>query len=245
VPSRSGRTGTPPTSACRRRDPGPGSPRPGSPWRPGLECGPGPAAAACVAGSAARPTMTVRTWRVSLPGLRATAGTSWPAATPCSRSCRPTPPAAVKMVSFICWLLSAEVLSPGTLGTPPSLCPGRRAPGPEGRLRALFRAVVRCAGVLDVGRLRDRQACRASLSASGSKLPVCIHNDLRRHGFPGCAVYDCFSAGQQVSQVTFAGGTVAKTGRRRRRCLRCSRSMPGSARGRRRAGRWGRPLLAR
>jgi len=32
-----------------------------------------------------------------------------------------------------------------------------------------------------------------------------IHNDLRRHGFPGCAVYDCFGAGQQVSQVTFAG----------------------------------------
>ena len=32
-----------------------------------------------------------------------------------------------------------------------------------------------------------------------------IHDDLRRHGFPGCAAYDCFGAGQQVSQVTFAG----------------------------------------
>jgi uncharacterized protein YjbI with pentapeptide repeats len=32
-----------------------------------------------------------------------------------------------------------------------------------------------------------------------------IHSDLRRHGFPGCAAYDCFGAGQQVSQVTFAG----------------------------------------
>jgi uncharacterized protein YjbI with pentapeptide repeats len=32
-----------------------------------------------------------------------------------------------------------------------------------------------------------------------------IHKDLRRNGFPGCAVYDCFGAGQQVSQVTFAG----------------------------------------
>ena len=32
-----------------------------------------------------------------------------------------------------------------------------------------------------------------------------IHNDLPGHGFPGCAVYDCFGAGQQVSQVTFAG----------------------------------------
>jgi uncharacterized protein YjbI with pentapeptide repeats len=32
-----------------------------------------------------------------------------------------------------------------------------------------------------------------------------IHRDLRRQGFPGCAAYDCFGAGQQVSQVTFGG----------------------------------------
>jgi uncharacterized protein YjbI with pentapeptide repeats len=32
-----------------------------------------------------------------------------------------------------------------------------------------------------------------------------IHDDLRRDGFPGCAAYDCFGAGQQVSQVTFGG----------------------------------------
>jgi uncharacterized protein YjbI with pentapeptide repeats len=32
-----------------------------------------------------------------------------------------------------------------------------------------------------------------------------IHNDLRGQGFRGCAVYDCFGAGQQVSQVTFGG----------------------------------------
>ena len=32
-----------------------------------------------------------------------------------------------------------------------------------------------------------------------------IHRELRRQGFPGCAVYDCFGAGQQVSQVTFGG----------------------------------------
>jgi uncharacterized protein YjbI with pentapeptide repeats len=32
-----------------------------------------------------------------------------------------------------------------------------------------------------------------------------IHEDLRREGFPGCAAYDCFGAGQQVSQVTFGG----------------------------------------
>ena len=32
-----------------------------------------------------------------------------------------------------------------------------------------------------------------------------IHASLRREGFPGCAAYDCFGAGQKVSQVTFAG----------------------------------------
>jgi len=32
-----------------------------------------------------------------------------------------------------------------------------------------------------------------------------IHKDLRRRGFRGCTVYDCFGAGQQVSQVTFGG----------------------------------------
>lgn len=32
-----------------------------------------------------------------------------------------------------------------------------------------------------------------------------IHSRLRPEGFPGCDVYDCFGAGQQVSQVTFAG----------------------------------------
>ncbi|WP_326694600.1 pentapeptide repeat-containing protein [Streptomyces sp. NBC_01766] len=32
-----------------------------------------------------------------------------------------------------------------------------------------------------------------------------IHTRLRDQGFPGCTVYDCFGAGQQVSQVTFGG----------------------------------------
>ncbi|MGH4000116.1 MAG: pentapeptide repeat-containing protein [Pseudonocardiaceae bacterium] len=32
-----------------------------------------------------------------------------------------------------------------------------------------------------------------------------IHARLRQQGFPGCAVYDCFGAGQKVSQVTFSG----------------------------------------
>jgi uncharacterized protein YjbI with pentapeptide repeats len=32
-----------------------------------------------------------------------------------------------------------------------------------------------------------------------------IHTELRQKGFPGCTVYDCFGAGQQVTQVTFDG----------------------------------------
>jgi uncharacterized protein YjbI with pentapeptide repeats len=32
-----------------------------------------------------------------------------------------------------------------------------------------------------------------------------IHDRLRDSGFPGCAVYDCFGAGQKVAQVTFGG----------------------------------------
>jgi uncharacterized protein YjbI with pentapeptide repeats len=32
-----------------------------------------------------------------------------------------------------------------------------------------------------------------------------VHARLRQQGFRGCAVYDCFGAGQQVCQVTFAG----------------------------------------
>jgi uncharacterized protein YjbI with pentapeptide repeats len=32
-----------------------------------------------------------------------------------------------------------------------------------------------------------------------------VHKSLRQRGFRGCTVYDCFGAGQKVSQVTFSG----------------------------------------
>jgi uncharacterized protein YjbI with pentapeptide repeats len=32
-----------------------------------------------------------------------------------------------------------------------------------------------------------------------------IHSRLRQQGFPGCVAFDCFGAGQKVSQVTFGG----------------------------------------
>jgi hypothetical protein len=34
-----------------------------------------------------------------------------------------------------------------------------------------------------------------------------IHAQLRDRGFPGCEVFDCFGAGQQLTQVTFGGRT--------------------------------------
>ncbi|ARI56787.1 hypothetical protein A6E92_29105 [Streptomyces sp. S8] len=43
-----------------------------------------------------------------------------------------------------------------------------------------------------------------------------IHDRLREHGYAGCTVFDCFGAGQKVSQVTFGG--------------RGWRTEPGSAR---------------
>ncbi|MEV6913136.1 pentapeptide repeat-containing protein [Amycolatopsis sp. NPDC051071] len=38
-----------------------------------------------------------------------------------------------------------------------------------------------------------------------------IHDKLRTKGFTGCTVYDCFGAGQKVSQVTFDGDDWRKT----------------------------------
>jgi hypothetical protein len=34
-----------------------------------------------------------------------------------------------------------------------------------------------------------------------------IHAELRERGFPGCEVFDCFGAGQRLTQVTFGGRT--------------------------------------
>jgi uncharacterized protein YjbI with pentapeptide repeats len=39
----------------------------------------------------------------------------------------------------------------------------------------------------------------------GGDLRCGIHAQLRDRGFVGCTVYDCFGAGQQVTQVTFGG----------------------------------------
>ena len=53
-----------------------------------------------------------------------------------------------------------------------------------------------------------------------------IHTQLRPRGFPGCTVFDCFGAGQQVAQVTFGGRRLAGATRRSRRDVR---GLPGHA----------------
>ncbi|HZD69524.1 MAG TPA: pentapeptide repeat-containing protein [Actinomycetes bacterium] len=40
-----------------------------------------------------------------------------------------------------------------------------------------------------------------------------IHARLRQRGFPGCAAYDCFGAGQKVSRMTFGGQDWRRAGR--------------------------------
>jgi uncharacterized protein YjbI with pentapeptide repeats len=50
----------------------------------------------------------------------------------------------------------------------------------------------------------SKPAGRPCLHLSGD-FRCAIHAGLRDQGFPGCAVFDCFGAGQQVTQVTFGG----------------------------------------
>ena len=50
----------------------------------------------------------------------------------------------------------------------------------------------------------DKPGGRACHHLSGDDL-CRIHARLEESGWPGCAAYDCRGAGQQVSQVTYAG----------------------------------------
>ena len=51
----------------------------------------------------------------------------------------------------------------------------------------------------------DKPAGRPCPNLSSS-FGCTIHSDLRGRGFPGCAVFDCFGAGQHIVQVIFGGG---------------------------------------
>jgi uncharacterized protein YjbI with pentapeptide repeats len=71
---------------------------------------------------------------------------------------------------------------------------------------------ARCFGLCCVAPAFSASADFAIDKAAGQPCPHLdpgfgcgIHRELRSRGFPGCAVYDCFGAGQKVAQVTFAG----------------------------------------
>jgi uncharacterized protein YjbI with pentapeptide repeats len=90
--------------------------------------------------------------------------------------------------------------------------PAQAAP-PAGRRRRTLRADCRrCVGLCCVA-----PAFSAS-AAAGQPCPnlradfrCAIHSRLRQQGFPGCAAYDCFGAGQQVTQVLFGGRDWRRT----------------------------------
>ena len=71
---------------------------------------------------------------------------------------------------------------------------------------------ARCFGLCCVAPAFSASADFAIDKAAGQPCPHLgpdfgcgIHRQLRPRGFPGCAAYDCFGAGQKVAQVTFAG----------------------------------------
>ena len=90
------------------------------------------------------------------------------------------------------------------------------APGPAGapagQRRSLRADCGRCAGLCCVAPAFTASADFAISKAAGQPCPnlrpdfrCSIHDRLRPQGFSGCAAYDCFGAGQQVTQVTFGG----------------------------------------
>jgi len=81
-----------------------------------------------------------------------------------------------------------------------------------GAHRDLRADCARCVGLCCVAPALTRSADFAIDKPAGRPCPHLsaefrcgIHERLRSNGFPGCAVYDCFGAGQKVTQVTYAG----------------------------------------
>jgi uncharacterized protein YjbI with pentapeptide repeats len=88
----------------------------------------------------------------------------------------------------------------------------RGAATPDSRRVNLLADCDRCFGLCCVALPFSASADFAIDKSAGTPCPNLktdfrcgIHPRLRQSGFPGCTVYDCFGAGQQVAQVTFAG----------------------------------------
>jgi uncharacterized protein YjbI with pentapeptide repeats len=79
-------------------------------------------------------------------------------------------------------------------------------------LRSLRADCTRCFGLCCVAPALSASADFAIGKEAGQPCPnlradfrCSIHDRLRQRGFPGCAAYDCFGAGQKVAQETFGG----------------------------------------
>ena len=96
-------------------------------------------------------------------------------------------------------------------------------PLPTRRARAHLRAdCSRCAGLCCVAPAFAASADFAIDKPAGTPCPN-LRDDFRcgihaaaaaSAGFPGCEVFDCFGAGQQLTQVTFGGRSLARGARR-------------------------------
>jgi uncharacterized protein YjbI with pentapeptide repeats len=88
----------------------------------------------------------------------------------------------------------------------------RDAAASRDRRRSLRADCERCFGLCCVAPAFSASADFAIDKAAGQACPNLqsdfrcgIHHSLREQGFAGCAVFDCFGAGQKVAQVTFSG----------------------------------------
>ncbi|MFI1104770.1 pentapeptide repeat-containing protein [Streptomyces melanogenes] len=86
------------------------------------------------------------------------------------------------------------------------------APGPADDRSGLRADCANCFGLCCVALAFSRSTDFAIDKAVGDPCPNLqqdfrcgIHDKLRPKGFQGCTVYDCFGAGQKISQVTFVG----------------------------------------
>ncbi|MFD9567548.1 pentapeptide repeat-containing protein [Streptomyces sp. NPDC059994] len=86
------------------------------------------------------------------------------------------------------------------------------APGPADDRSALRADCANCFGLCCVALAFSRSTDFAVDKAAGDPCANLgqdfrcgIHDKLRPRGFQGCTVYDCFGAGQKISQVTFVG----------------------------------------
>jgi uncharacterized protein YjbI with pentapeptide repeats len=84
--------------------------------------------------------------------------------------------------------------------------------GGTGEPLSLRADCTRCFGLCCAGPAFSASADFAIDKPAGQPCPhlgagfrCTIHSRLRAEGFPGCAVFDCFGAGQRVSQLTFGG----------------------------------------